>query len=436
MKVLVTQGPVAGSKFSMEGSILVGRSGATDIQIEDPSMSFVHCRFDIDPYEAYLIDLGSTNGSWINGRRVLRQRLQEGDLVQLGDTEIEILSLADGWYPEVDEPDESDGVPGEIFDQVGYTLNRKIADGGMGAIYEGCQYGAEGFVRKVAIKTVLPAYANRSDFAAGLAHEAKMAADLVHPNIVQIYHLGRYAGGYYIAMEYIEGITLGAFIGYHLQLGQAVPVIWALYLVGSVARALDYAQRHIGPDGKPLLLVHRDLSPNNIMIDREGVVKLTDFGVAKVEQQEAEESREIVGCVEFMSPEQAACEPVDGRSDIYALGLILFELLTGKRVFRYDDEDLERMLDVVIEGDIPHPRDYAPELPDEICVMVGKMLRRNPEDRYRDAAMVSDVCDAHLRLCGCLLSPGDLAAYVAELSAAVEEEAEEPDGGETFYSGG
>ncbi len=423
MKLQVTNGPLAGKRLVLEETCFVGRSRSNDLQIDDPSLSHVHGRFEVHPDRLLVIDLGSTNGTFVNGKPVLRYELAIGDTVQMGDTIMEVLAISDDGT-KVEEPADVWQTSGQLFDRVGFTMNRKIADGGMGAIYEGVQYGAEGFVKKVAIKTVLPEYGERGDFVAALAAEARLAADLVHPNIVQIYHLGRYAKGYYIAMEYIDGITLGVFLKRHMMLGRTVPVIWALYLVSNVARALDYGQRHLGADGSPLLLVHRDLSPNNIMIDREGVVKLTDFGVAKAGRWGDEENTELVGCVEFMSPEQAACEPVDGRSDLYALGLVLYELLTGIRLFRCDDGNMDRTIEAVISGVIPDPRDYNAELPDEVCTMLGKMLRRNPAERYRDAGMLADVCDAHLRLCGCLLTAGDLAAYVQELVPELGQEGE------------
>ncbi len=414
MELEVLEGPDAGIRIALPPMLLVGRSGNNDLVLQDPALSKVHCRFRMSGNGVTLTDLGSTNGTLVNGMTVLECRLKDGDRILVGDTLLQ-------FHTHTDKPlspgtqHAPQGLQGEVFGQIGYTLNRKIADGGMGSIYEAVQFGAEGFEKRVAVKTILPGLSEKDDFVSSFVAEARLAADLVHPNIVQIYHLGRYAGGYYIAMEYVDGITLGHFLRMHKRLNIAVPVVWAVYLTSSVARALDYAYCHVDRHGDPMEMVHRDISPNNIMIDRDGGVKLADFGVARIARESAKQDQELVGCVEFMSPEQAACMPLDGRSDQFALGLVFYELLTGIRIFRSTPGQLEKTLEEIKTAVIPPPQHYFDGLAEDVCAMVMKMLRKKPQDRYRDAGMVADACDAHLRLCGCLLTAADLAAYTEDI---------------------
>jgi len=414
MELEVLEGPDAGVRIALPPVLLVGRSGHSDLALQDPSLSKLHCRFRITEDGVIVTDLGSTNGTLVNGMSVLQCRLKDGDRVLVGNTLLQFHSPLDKHSPKKTRFPEN-GVQGEVFGQIGYTLNRKIADGGMGSIYEAVQFGAEGFEKRVAIKTILPGLSEKDDFVSSFVGEARLAADLVHPNIVQIYHLGRYAGGYYIAMEYVDGITLEHFFRMHRALGIRVPVVWAVYLTSSVARALDYAYCHLDRDGEPMELVHRDVSPNNIMIDRDGGVKLADFGVARIARESAKHDCDLVGCVEFMSPEQAACLPLDGRSDQFALGLVFYELLTGVRLFRADPEKYEQTLEQIKAAEIPSPQNYVADLADDVCAMVAKMLRKERYGRYRDAGMVADGCDAYLRLCGCLLTAADLSAYVEDI---------------------
>lgn len=413
LELEILEGDGAGTRVSLESSLVVGRIASNDLVLPDPSLSQIHCRFDAEGGKVVVTDLGSTNGTLVNGMSVLQCRLRDGDTILIGNTLLQLHRHTNSMIPETHFSEEP--VQGEVFGQIGYTLNRKIADGGMGSIYEAVQFGAEGFVKRVAIKTILPDLAKQDDFISAFVEEACLAADLVHPNIVQIYHLGRHAGGYYIAMEYVDGITLLRFIQMHTEMGIPIPVIWSVYITGAIARGLDFAHCQRDDDGELLGLVHRDVSLNNIMIDVDGGVKLADFGVARASSKKAGHDEELVGCPEFMSPEQAACLPVDGRSDQFALGLVFYEMLTGERVFNATGEELDDTLERVQHAEIPDPHLYVETLPEDVCAMVQKMLRKDKAKRYRDAGMVADACDAYLRLCGCLHSAADLAAYVEDL---------------------
>jgi serine/threonine-protein kinase len=283
---------------------------------------------------------------------------------------------------------------GNIFGSVTYYLKRKIADGGMGSVYEAEQFGAEGFIKKVAIKTILPDYVQRKQFVSSFVGEAKLVANLVHQNIVQIHQLGRHEDGYYIAMEYIDGINLTDFLARHRRLKKPIPVDIATFIVSRICRGLEYAHNKTDEQGAPLGLVHRDVSPNNIMITREGEVKLTDFGVAKAAQFMEEDEQYLVGSVEYMSPEQANCDPVDGRSDLFSLGLIYYELLTGVRVFLCaGDDDVDKTVERVKAAAIPDPLGYRADLPASVVRNLMRCLKKTPEERFQTARELADALE-------------------------------------------
>jgi len=265
-----------------------------------------------------------------------------------------------------------------------YTMVRRLAEGGMGAVYEAKQYGAEGFQKTVAIKTILESFSTNPEFVRLFIGEAKLVADLVHENIVQVYHLGKTGNVYYIALEFVEGINLEAFIDYHLERGIAMPIELGAFIISRVCRGLEYAHNKKGRDGQMLGIVHRDVSPKNVMINVEGVVKLTDFGIAKARMvMEQEEGEVLMGKVEYMSPEQARYEHTDRRSDLFALGIVGYELLTGHHIF--ETEDIYQTLENVKDAPIPHPKTYRPDLPDMLCDILMKALERDLNKRYQTA---------------------------------------------------
>jgi serine/threonine protein kinase len=424
MKLVMESGPLKGAKYDLAGVVAVGRAPNNDLAIPDGAMSLMHCRIHVGEMDVLVTDLGSTNGTWVNGERIVSSKLHDGDGVVMGESKARIhipfhapsgtiISKPEGAAAVADE------LSGDIFGSVTYSLNRKIADGGMGSIYEAQQFGAEGFIKKVAIKTILPKYAKRESQIASFVGEARLVANLVHQNIVQIHHLGRHEGGYYIAMEYIDGITLTHFMSMHAQLVRRVPVDIATFITSRICRGLEYAHSKKDAEGVPLNLVHRDVSPNNIMIDTEGEVKLTDFGVAKAARFMEDESDDLVGCVEFMSPEQARCQPVDGRSDIFSLGLVFYELLSGTRLFRCSDGDVVRALEAVVEAAVPDPRLYNPELPSSVSQIVLRMLARDREERYQTAGELARALEEDMYGEGYGPTVVKLATYIDELKTAL-----------------
>ncbi|MBI3830970.1 MAG: serine/threonine protein kinase [Planctomycetes bacterium] len=261
---------------------------------------------------------------------------------------------------------------------------RLLAEGGMGQVYEATQFGAEGFEKTVAVKTILESYSTNPEFVRLFIGEAKLVADLVHENIVQVYHLDKFGPIYYIAMEYVDGINLEQFVQTHIARGTELPVELGAFIISRVCRGLEYAHNKRGRDGVNLGIVHRDVSPKNVMLTSEGVVKLTDFGIAKARQlMEQEEGEVLMGKVEYMSPEQAQYLETDSRSDLFSLGIVMFELLTGHHIFETDD--LYETLNNVKRKHIPRPREFRPDIPEDLDKIVMKALERDVKRRFQSA---------------------------------------------------
>lgn len=273
----------------------------------------------------------------------------------------------------------------EIWGTSRIRMVRRIAQGGMGSVYEGVLCGSEAFQKQVAVKTILQKYSDDADFLGLFIGEAKLVADLVHQNIVQIYHLGKFENTYYTAMEFVNGVNLRQFMSRHARLKKSVPVDLGVFIISRVCRGLEYAHNKRGRDGKPLGVVHRDISPMNLMLSVEGEVKITDFGIAKARNLMRDEEGEILmGKARYMSPEQAQYQATDRRSDLFSLGVVMFELMTGKQLFGKDETTV--VLEKVVSQDIPDPQEVAPSLPDEVARILRKALQRDRELRYQTAA--------------------------------------------------
>lgn len=445
MKLVFQNGPLAGMALTIQSGMRIGRGSDNAIAIPETTVSLVHAEITLQPDGRWLVrDLGSTNGTFLDGQRIVSGELRHGAQVafganradcnmpaasQFGRIEVSesILSPRVGAAAAPKAPRQPSATPaaddltGSIFAQVTYFLKRKLAKGGMGAVYEAEQFGAEGFVKTVAIKTILPQFARHESFVASFVGEAKLVANLVHPNIVQIHHLGRHGDTYFIAMEYIEGISLFAFLSLHRQLGQRVPVEIATYIISRICRGLEYAHARCDEQGNPLGIVHRDLSPNNILINREGEVKITDFGVARARRYlPPDEESLLVGCIEFMSPEQAACGDVDGRSDLFSLGLLYYELLTGIRVFLQQDDALEDAVARIQECEIPNPLSHRPDLPPSVMKTLLQCLARERTARPATAGELAYALESEMYAKGYGPTIVTLAKYVKDLRAAGE----------------
>ena len=309
-------------------------------------------------------------------------------------------------------------VPSSGPDRFGqYEILERIAAGGMAELYKAKRTGVEGFQKIVAIKKILPHLADDEDFVTMFADEAKLAAQLNHPNIIHIYDLGKIqAGGYFIAMEYVDGRDLRAIQQSGRDLNIPLPVPLAVYIASRVASALDYAHRRRDAEGNDLHIVHRDVSPQNILISYEGDIKLCDFGIAKAASKASKtQSGALKGKIQYMSPEQAWGRPIDRRSDLFSLGVVLHELLTGERLFQGDTD--MNVLEKVRNAQAAPPSRSNPEVPHNLDAVVLKALAREPDERYSNASDLLRDLDSVLYSYTPAPGSADVAIYLHRLQA-------------------
>ena len=268
-----------------------------------------------------------------------------------------------------------------IQNEFRYEIVRKLYEGGMGIVYEAEQLGTRGFVKRVAIKVVRQNYADQKQFIDNFIGEAKLVADLIHTNIVQTYHLGETQGLYFIAMELIRGVNLEQFSERLGERKRILPRELAVFTVSRVARGLAYAHAKTDKDGRPLGIVHRDVSFKNVMIAFEGDVKLSDFGIAKARGFLVDNEGEVVaGKADYMSPEQANFQITDKRSDLFSAGVVLAHLLLGKNIFKgvTAEESRQRMINLPI----PDFRKLDQRIDDRLNEILHRALARELDKRY------------------------------------------------------
>ena len=313
--------------------------------------------------------------------------------------------------------DTSGEPPGERFGQ--YRLLEKIAAGGMAEVWKARMRGVEGFQKTVAIKKILPHMTDNNEFVGMFIDEAKLAAQLSHPNIVHIYDLGKLGRDYYIAMEYVEGKDLRSLLNTGRRKRIPLPMGLALMIAARVASALDYAHRKRDFEDREMGLVHRDVSPQNVLLSYEGDVKLCDFGIVKaVAKANQTQMGSLKGKLQYMSPEQAWGRPVDARSDIFSLGSVLFEMLTGERLFGGDSE--MSVLESVRQGKVRSPRQLEPALPREVDEIVLRALAPDPPERFQTAGEMKQRLEAVLTTLSPQPGPTDLASYLHRVLVAPE----------------
>ncbi|MEO1480602.1 MAG: serine/threonine-protein kinase [Myxococcota bacterium] len=265
-----------------------------------------------------------------------------------------------------------------------YDLLEQIGIGGMAEVYLARHTGVEGFEKEIVIKRIRPHLTELPDFVNMFLGEAKLAAQLSHPNIVTIYDLGKIKESYFIAMEYIAGRDLSAIIPRAKALGIPFPVEYAAKIASSVCEALYWAHSKTDARGTPLHIVHRDVSPENIRVAWTGTVKILDFGIAKAATQLHEtKAGEVKGKLIYMSPEQVKGKGLDQRSDIFSLSSVLYECLTGLKLFS-GDNDLA-VMNNIIEGKIYPPSYFRDDVPEEIETIVMKGLEQDRRRRYQSA---------------------------------------------------
>lgn len=315
--------------------------------------------------------------------------------------------------------------PGERFGQ--YTLLEKVAVGGMAEVWKARMRGVEGFQKTVAIKKILPHMTDNAEFVGMFIDEAKLAAQLSHPNIVHIYDLGKIGRDFYIAMEYVEGKDLRSLLNAARRKGMKLPLGLALLIAARLASALDYAHRKRDFEEREMGIVHRDVSPQNVLLTYEGDVKLCDFGIAKAVSKATGGHTQIgalKGKLQYMSPEQAWGRPVDSRSDLFSLGAVLFEMVTGERQFPGDTEI--SVLELVRQGRVRTPRQVDPSIPREVDEIVARALAVDPQQRFASAGEMKQKIEAVLTALTPSPSPTDLAAFIERALSAEPVEVEEP----------
>lgn len=263
-----------------------------------------------------------------------------------------------------------------------YFLIDRLAMGGMAEIYKAKTFGVDGFEKTLAIKKILPHYSADKEFISMLTDEAKLVVRLSHTNIVQVYDLGKINDDYYISMEFIDGVNLREVLTRSKELQEKIPLPICLYIISETCKGLDYAHSKMDEQGTPLEIVHRDISPQNILISFEGETKIVDFGIAKAALNVSQTTLgTLKGKVTYMSPEHALGKPVDGRTDIFSTGLLLYELITGERFFKGETqmEVLRKIRShAITEKDLE-------DIPKNIRSVLAKALAYNTKDRYETA---------------------------------------------------
>lgn len=302
--------------------------------------------------------------------------------------------------PPTSDPEAPSGPEDRTLGFGRYQLLERLGEGGMAEVFKAKSFGVEGFEKVLVIKRILPELAKQPRFVDLFVHEAKLAVRLSHANIVQVFDLGRVDHGdreapsYFIAMEYVAGLDLATLLARCRKRNNLVPFGMAVFLTAEVAKALDHAHRRRDEQGRPLGIVHRDISPQNILLSWEGEVKVTDFGIAKARDSLFEEdvviSRpgRVHGKLSYTSPEQAEGRPLDSRSDLFSLGTVLYEMLAGNNPFAAPTtrETARR----VAAGEYPPLELLRPDTPIALVEIVDRLLRKDVSARFSDAGKVHE----------------------------------------------
>ena len=300
---------------------------------------------------------------------------------------------------------------------------RKIAEGGMGTVYLGEQVGESGFAKTVALKVIRRDKLADEGAARLFVDEAKLVADLVHQNILQVYNLASYRGAYFIVMEFLHGVNAREFIGRHVEHRTSEnglpPADLSAFIASRVARALAYAHQKRDRRGRPLGIVHRDVTSTNIMLDYRGFVKLSDFGIAKaITMSTPDETKFIMGKYPYMSPEQARAERTGPESDVFSLGLCLYELLTGERP--YEAKSRKELLVLFDEKEVTPPRELNPLVSEELSRITMKAIALEPEERHTTAKEFGTALELHMYSSGYGPTNEKLAEYLQSVFPEVD----------------
>ncbi|MEZ4359842.1 MAG: protein kinase [Kofleriaceae bacterium] len=296
-----------------------------------------------------------------------------------------------------------------------YTISERLDHGGMAEVFRGVAESIAGFKKSVAIKRVLPSLTKNQKFVAMFLDEARLSLFLQHANIVQVFDISRTPdNAYFLVMEFVDGCNLKTLIERQKQRNRRIEVAHSIYLMIECCKALHYAHSLEHPDtNEPLKIVHRDISPPNILLSKNGEVKLVDFGLAKANSQvEITDKGVVKGKFSYLSPEAASALEVDHRADVFAVGILLWELFTGRRLF-YGETDYQTV-EQVRQARIPSIAADNPEIEPELEAIVRKALARDPKDRYQHAADLGDALSQFLFSRRMKVTARDIAALVRD----------------------
>jgi serine/threonine protein kinase len=366
-KVVVKTGRHTGEEFTLKGErFVLGRRSACEIPIADSKASREHAVILLKDSDFFLRDL-SRNGTLLNGRPASKEEagslMKFGDRIKIGDTEMEL----------VDEKSE----PANI-DIPGYKIMERIGVGGMGTVYKAQQLSMD---RIVALKILNERYSANSEFVDRFIREARAAGKLNHPNVIHVHDISRANGRHYFSMEFIDGPSVKE----TLKIEKKLDVNRALDITLQAAKALEFAHEN--------KIVHRDVKPDNIMLTKEGIVKIADLGIAKTFEegaQSAKEARRVMGTPHYMAPEQALGKAIDHRVDIYSLGATFYHMVTGTTPFA--GSTAHEILKAHIQQSLPPIQESNSKVPDPVCFIIERMMAKLPEKRYADMSkLISDI---------------------------------------------
>ncbi|WP_224370403.1 serine/threonine protein kinase [Hyalangium versicolor] len=297
-----------------------------------------------------------------------------------------------------------------------YEIVSELGRGGMATVYRARAAGPMGFEKTLVVKCILPHLVEDPQFIEMFHSEAKLAAQLTHPNIVQIFDFGEAEGTYFIAMEYVDGPNLRALMRRAQTLGKALPLPLCAKIVSQACEGLAFAHEFTAPDtGEPLHLIHRDVSPDNILLARNGTVKLVDFGIVKAANQ-VHQTRvgTLKGKVPFMAPEQLRNEPFDLRIDVYALGVVLYELVTGRRPYEAPHE--AALIHAILNEPIIPVASRRPDVPEALQHIISRALAKNPDERYASCREMQSDLDHFLLSLGQPVGSYQLSQLISQLA--------------------
>lgn len=294
-----------------------------------------------------------------------------------------------------------------------YKVIKKLDAGGMAEVFIADATGVQGIIKRVAIKRILPALASNTKFVAMFLDEARVASLLSHANIVQTFDVGESDSSYFIVMEFVDGTSLKHLIEHRTERGKLIPMGAAIRFIIEACKGLDYAHNAVDFRQKPLGIVHRDISPPNLLVSMRGEVKVVDFGLAKAASQlEITDPGVVKGKFSYLAPEAVMGLQVDHRADIFALGIILWEMLTGKRLFYGENE--YQTVQLVERCHVPPINSINPKVPAVLDDVIYKALSRDRELRYQQADELGDALTNFLYSAGLKATTSDIAALVRE----------------------